>query len=112
MIFGIDFDGCFNADPRLFRALVGVIRDHGYRCVMVTGREDTEAASGPVKALVGDLMPIVFAGGTWKRDAAKEAGYEIDIWIDDNPTYIAPPQCLRETLADLRKHGHPAILPG
>lgn len=111
LIFGIDFDGTFAADPDLFKAIVGLIRAAGHEVVMVTGREDSRGFGDPVKALVGDLMPIVFASGHWKTVAALEAGYKIDIWIDDNPTYIAPPQTLRETLADLRKFNHPDIVP-
>jgi hypothetical protein len=77
--------------------------------VLVTGREDIPGFAEPVRALVGDIMPIVFAGGSWKREAAKAAGWDVDIWIDDNPTYIAPPMNLRETLADLRRVKHPDI---
>lgn len=111
LLFAIDFDDTFTAAPEMFRYLVKVIRSYGHECVMVTGREDSPGVAEPVRALVGDLMPIVFAGGTWKRDAARAAGWEVDIWMDDNPTYIAPPQTLKETLADLRRMKHPAIVP-
>lgn len=111
LVFGIDFDGTFAADPLFFKAFVSLLRASGHSCVMVTGREDVPGLAEPVRALVGDLMPIVFAGGTWKKDAAKAAGWIIDIWIDDNPTYIMPPQTLRETLVDLRRMKHPAIVP-
>jgi hypothetical protein len=111
LLFAIDFDGTFAADPDLFRGIVALIRAAGHEVVMVTGREDSRGFGDPVRALVGDLMPIVFAGGHWKTVAALQAGYKIDIWVDDNPTYIAPPQTLRETLADLRKFNHPDIVP-
>lgn len=111
MVFAIDFDGTFAADPELFKGIAALIRAAGHEVVMVTGREDSRGFGDPVRALVGDLMPIVFAGGHWKTVAALQAGYKVDVWVDDNPTYIAPPQTLRETLADLRKFNHPDIVP-
>ena len=33
-------------------------------------------------------MPVVFSGSQWKKEAAKEAGYHISIWIDNSPEYI------------------------
>lgn len=109
LVFGIDYDQTFAADPEMFKAFVGLIKAHGHIPVLVTGREDSHGFGEPVRALVEDLMPIVFAGGSWKRDAAKAAGYEVDIWIDDNPTYIAPPMCLKETLEALKQVRHPDI---
>lgn len=93
----------------MFRYLVKILRSYGHECVMVTGREDTPGFCEAPRALAGDIMPIVFAGGTWKRDAALAEGYSVDIWIDDLPTYIMPPQTLQETLRDLKKYNHPAI---
>jgi hypothetical protein len=37
------------------------------------------------------MMPIVFANGAWKEEAATRAGYNIDIWIDDHPEGIRRP---------------------
>lgn len=97
MIFGIDFDGTFAADPPLFRAFVGLLREAGHRAVIVTGRKDAVMLSDPgrhwgdeLRAVVGGLLPIVFAGHEWKKEAAAKAGYAVDVWIDDHPEWIGP----------------------
>lgn len=90
MIVGIDFDGTFAANPHLFSDFVRLLRVHGWQAVLVTGRSDDGQWGDEVRAIVNDLIPIVFAGRRWKKEAASEAGYEVDIWIDDHPESIAP----------------------
>jgi hypothetical protein len=34
-------------------------------------------------------IPVVFAGVNWKKVASLNAGFKVDIWIDDNPEYVA-----------------------
>ena len=61
--------------------------------VLVTGRSDDAPWGDEVRETLsrhGVTIPIVFAGGTWKREAAHDAGYPVDIWIDDAPEYVAP----------------------
>ena len=88
LTIAIDFDGTFSADPDLWREIVGVMtgRRYGHKCILVTNRP--EAMGNDVRAEVGDLMPIVFAGAQSKRSAAENAGYFVNIWIDDNPGFI------------------------
>ena len=88
--FGIDYDGTFSAAPDIFRKIITDLFAAGHRAVLVTGRSDEGIWGEEVRAAVGDLMPIVFAGMQWKREAAEAAGYPIDIWIDDKPEYIGP----------------------
>lgn len=97
MTFGIDFDGTFAADPPLFRAFVWMLHAAGHSAVIVTGRKDDLMLSDPgrhwgdeLRAVVGDLLPIVFAGTEWKKEAAAKAGYAVNVWIDDNPEWIGP----------------------
>ena len=86
LTFAIDFDDTFSADPDLWRQLVPIMQWRGHTCVLVTNRP--EDMGNDVRAEVGDLMPIVFAGVWSKRSAAHRAGYDVDIWIDDSPEYI------------------------
>jgi len=88
MIIGLDYDNTFSADPYCFTLMIRMFQAHGHQVVMVTGRSDEGAYGEEVRQAVGDLISIVFAGGAWKRVAAREAGYNVDIWIDDNPEYI------------------------
>ena len=118
LVFSIDYDETYTADPITFRALISLLLGLGHTVVMVTGREDIPGfneqprdAMASFNDVLEDGVHVIFAGGRWKDVAAREAGYVVDVWIDDNPTYIKPPQTLRETLADLRKYNHPAIKP-
>lgn len=97
MIIAIDYDGTFSRDPVLWGEFVRAALLRGHTCILVTGRSDELISPNgstrwgdEVRAGVGTLMPIVFAGMEWKRVAAKTAGYAVDIWIDDFPEYIAP----------------------
>jgi hypothetical protein len=90
MKFAIDFDRTFSRDPELFRQFVALLRGRGHEAVLVTGRSDDGQWGADVRSAVGDLMPIVFAGTRWKRQAAIAAGHVVDVWIDDMPEYIAP----------------------
>lgn len=97
MIFGIDYHGTFQRDVTTFRAIVRGLQAAGHSCVLVTGIDDGTHFAAEVRRDVADLMPIVFAAGAWKRDAAKAAGFEVDVWIDDNPEYVAeqdPRRCV------------------
>lgn len=94
LLFGIDFDGTFSADPGLFRAFVKLLRERGHDAVLVTGRSDEGRWGADVRREVNGLMPIVFAGtatgpGTgMKQSAAEAAGYRVDVWIDDHPESV------------------------
>lgn len=97
MIIAIDYHGTFSRDIVGFRAFVKSFQARGHVCVLVTGIEDGDRYAAEVRRDVGDLMPIVFAAGAWKKQAAKAAGFDVDIWVDDNPEYIAeqdPRRCV------------------
>jgi hypothetical protein len=86
LLFGIDFDGTFGADPALFHAFVQMIHSRGHEAVLVTQR--TEEWRAAVEEAVQNCIPIVFAGGFTKREAARRRGYNVDIWMDDNPMSV------------------------
>ncbi len=91
MLFGIDYDGTFAAAPNVFREFVKILRAAGHDAICVTGRLDSGIMGDVVRSSINGLMPIVFAGSRWKVDAAMDAGYSVDVWIDDNPQFISPP---------------------
>lgn len=95
MTFAIDYDGTYAEAPLLFNQFIATATKMGHKCVLVTQR--TEATGAEVVERVGHFMPIVFAGGYTKADATLAAGYEVDVWIDDEPigvfvarTYVGP----------------------
>ena len=98
--FAIDYHGTFSSDPELFRLLVARIQQAGHTCVLVTGIGDGDRYAVEVRSEVRGLMPIVFANGAWKEEAAKLAGFAVDIWIDDHPEGIR-----RQTPEFIRSRG-------
>jgi hypothetical protein len=95
MIFGIDFDGTFSADPALFHSFLDLLTATGHSAVIVTGRSKPTGTKGigefVVEVVTKGRIPIVYAGMSSKRKMAEEAGYKVDIWIDDNPELFYKP---------------------
>lgn len=100
LTIAIDFDKTFTADPVMWRRFVVLALGSGHRVVMVTGRADRVMHSDPsrhwgneVRAALAEqrltvVLPVLFAGDMPKRLAAEQAGYQVDIWIDDDPENI------------------------
>ena len=88
VLFGIDYDKTWSADPGLFAIFVAALRGRGHDAVLVTGRSDEGQWGAEVRREVREI-PIVFAANGWKREAAERAGYKVDVWIDDHPESIA-----------------------
>lgn len=86
MLIGVDLDGTFAADITTFRKVVTLFHSAGHQCVLVTNRGPEDARV--VEGLVEGLMPIIYANGVPKRDAALAGGFDIHIWIDDNPVLV------------------------
>lgn len=90
MTIAIDYDNTYTLDPDLFRDMAQRFLRRGHHVIVVTGRSGDEPWGGEVRASIRDLCPIVFAGLSWKREAAIAEGYIVDVWIDDMPEYIGP----------------------
>jgi len=105
-IIAIDFDDTFTADVKLWQIFIKYAKSRGHICVCVTGRSDEGQWGAEVRREIGGLIPIVFAGRKWKRDAAKEAGFDVDIWIDDNPEYIAEQGLLKTLVLEKQSPTH------
>ena len=86
MTIAIDYDGTYSADPALFNDLIATMKRAGHTVVLVTGR--SEEYGHEIKAALDGVIPIVFAGMQWKRKAAIGAGFNVNVWIDDNPEYV------------------------
>lgn len=83
----VDYDGTFGADIPTFRSIVRTLQAAGHQVVMVTQRSAEQGAviRGATRGLG---IPIVWASGKPKLEAAREAGYDVDIWMEDNPLSI------------------------
>ncbi len=89
--YAIDYHETFSADLEGSRMLVKLLQSRGHTCILVTGISGDTAWSAEIRRNVGALMPIVFANGAWKEEAAKRAGFNVDIWMDDHPEGIRKP---------------------
>jgi hypothetical protein len=107
MIIAIDYDNTFTLDPDLFRDMAQRFQRRGHRVIVITGRSDEDPWGTEVRTMVRDLCPIVFAGLSWKREAAIAEGYIVDVWIDDMPEYIGPqdPELAQHKGAPYRPRG-------
>jgi len=91
MTIAFDFDNTFTAAPELFREIALIAIAQGHTIVLVTARLGDDEEKAEVTALIGNLMPVVYAGNEeWKDTAAQKAGYRVDVWIDDAPQWIKP----------------------
>lgn len=89
--FAIDYHGTFSTDITMFHEMIVLLRSRGNTVVIVTGINDGTAWASEIQRNVQGLAPIVFANGAWKEEAAKRAGYNVDVWIDDHPEGIRRP---------------------
>jgi hypothetical protein len=93
MIIAIDYDGTYAADPNVFDEVIKLFLEAGHTVICVTGR-DEGVMGKPVLESIGKLVPVVFAGPEWKREAALKKGYDVNVWIDDVPNMISPQNLL------------------
>lgn len=94
MTISIDFDRTFAADPALWGEFARKAVADGNRVVMVSRRP--EADRQEVTQTLGDYAEsfsdvLLVGGDTLKDDAAKAAGIEVDVWVDDSPQTVKPP---------------------
>ncbi len=92
LTLSIDFDRTFSADPQLWGEFARTAVADGNTVVMVSRREDTPEDRQTVTDTLGDyadaFSQVLLVGDRLKDEAAKEAGIEVDVWVDDSPQFI------------------------
>jgi glycine/D-amino acid oxidase-like deaminating enzyme len=84
--YAVDYDGTWTTDPEAFVAFASLLRRRGHTVIIVTSRASSEYEVE--KACRPHVDAIVYAGRAWKRSAARNAGYEVNVWIDDMPEMV------------------------
>lgn len=103
MKIGIDFDGCFRADPEAWKEAIDCFHAAGHECILVTKRHpDDEESVREVVNKVDGQMPLIFCGHNYKEDVVREQGIDIDVWIDDNPEFIRDKSRIKERLMEAK----------
>lgn len=86
MTISIDLDRTWTADPKAWLDWYNSFTRRGHRIIMITGRDSW--SSDMDRHLIPRGMPILFCGARPKRAVAEEAGFDVDVWIDDTPESI------------------------
>lgn len=92
LIFGLDYDNTFTADPPLWRQFISDAERRGHTVVCVTARRAPPDFSR--EPALPQSVRVICSGPDYKRDAAQRAGYSVNIWIDDMPGVIEPSRIL------------------
>jgi len=92
MTVSIDFDRTFSADPALWGEFARKAVADGNTVVMVSRRPDTADNRQTVTDTLGEyadaFSQVLLVGERLKDEAAKEAGVEVDVWVDDSPQFV------------------------
>ena len=92
MTISIDFDRTFTANPSMWGQFAKQSAEAGNRVVMVSRRPNTPDDQAEVEGTLGEykdaFSDVLLVGDTMKDEAAKAAGINVDIWIDDSPQFI------------------------
>ncbi len=94
MTISIDFDETFSKDPVMWGEFAMKADAEGNTVYMITRREDTPENQAFIKETIGEhnhaFTGVLLIGeGMQKADAAKAAGINVDVWIDDSPETIS-----------------------
>src|ERR1700722_1875454 len=100
MIIALDYDGTYTRDPDLWDAFIDAAQERGHTVICVTNRpwapnttKIERVPSSIQKDEEGTMsrcpISIICAGDRFKLDAARDAGYNVSIWIDDMPGTIS-----------------------
>jgi HK97 family phage portal protein len=92
MTISVDFDRTFAADPQLWGEFARQSAAAGNRVVMVSRRRDTPENQDEIAETLGDYREafdaVLLVGERLKDEAAREAGIEVDVWVDDSPQFV------------------------
>ncbi len=90
MIISIDFDETWTQDPDAWRAFARLLRGRGHTVIVTTNRYPIPIGVQEVYRAVATsaVADIIFAGAKPKREAARERGHRVDVWVDDAPEMV------------------------
>lgn len=80
-VISIDYDNTYTEDPEMFEQIMELMRKRGHQPVIVTARNKDKH---PVKS----KFEVFYTDGKEKAPFMREAGLEVDIWVDDWPELI------------------------
>jgi len=88
MIFGLDYDDTFTADPDLWHAFATLAAKRGHRVIGVTARNRDQIIED--QKLLAACESVVYCAGHAKYDTVLTLlDLAVDVWIDDKPHYVS-----------------------
>lgn len=85
LVVAIDIDGTWTLNPRLFFQIAGMFTLAGWEVIIVTGSQQPKEK---LERLSLQYYHVIVSGSLLKEEAARRAGYKVDVWIDDMPGMI------------------------
>lgn len=79
---GLDYDDTYTESPALFDKLIKLFIDDGHYVAIITARNECDPVNHKFN------IPVIYCNGNKKRQFAEQAGFSVDIWIDDMPWII------------------------
>jgi hypothetical protein len=87
MLFALDYDGTYTADPLLWDSFIITARAKGHRVFVVTMRSPEEGAE--LEQRFGrNVDRIVYTSREGKRACLERNGHQVSVWIDNHPEFI------------------------
>ncbi len=86
-IIAFDFDETISLNSLLFLKVMRLFREHGFVVVIATWRYSYEYPED-LEMFVEDGFRVFYTGRKAKRDFLASHGYNVDVWVDDNPLAI------------------------
>ena len=87
MLIALDYDDTYTRDKVFWDHLISLAIKRGHSVICVTAREERYRAE--VDADLGQLVEaILCTGGRAKQSFAMDAGFNVSVWIDDQPGWI------------------------
>jgi hypothetical protein len=89
LVVNIDYDGTFAESPAMWSEVICCLASSGAKVVCISNRVDNEENRMLLRSHLPDSVEVVICCGALpKANAACDAGLNVDVWIDDNPTRI------------------------
>jgi hypothetical protein len=85
-----DFDHTITADPATMLAAMHLFKQAGHTVIVATLRHNSEYEA--VDRIIRGGFPVVYCCRNIKAPMCHQAGYSVDVWVDDMPEFC------RETL--------------
>lgn len=81
MLLALDYDGTYTKDPALWNRFIIDAIKCGHKVICFTMRYEKE----PLPPM---LCEVIYTSRKAKKAFSEEAGYLVDIWIDDRPAWL------------------------